>query len=435
MTPYEPKDSQALTALTELYRDSAEPASAAELERGLNSLLARVTSGNVRFRRTVRWPMAIAAMALCIVAVLQITAVMRRHVPAPELPILTYQIDGGRVLEGGYLRESGHAGVNVKFSEGSRFTLSPGTRGRIREVGKEGARVALEHGTASFQVTPDTGRRWLVDVGPFLVMVKGTVFTVAWDPLSEQFELNLRRGRVVVSGPVSAGEIALRAGQRLAVNLAKSETLITEDNPEQATGDAAGSSVPQPAAPPDSTSSAGNDETALPSTSHTVGSSPSTRIGGERRWTDELARGQWDRILEDVKRAGLDATLNEASSEDLFAVADAARYRRQPDLARGALLAVRRRFPNSHRALDAIFLLGRVEESRTGGTAQALSRYDEYLARAPNGLFAGEALGRKMTLTEVLEGTVRARPVAEEYLRRFPKGGYAGSARVLIRVE
>jgi hypothetical protein len=434
MTPHEPKDSQALTALTELYRDSAEPASAAELERGLNSLLARVTSGSVRFRSTVRWPMAIAAMALCALVALQITSVMRRRVAAPELPMLTYQIDGGRVLEGGYLHESGHAGVNVMFSEGSRYTLSPGARGRIREVGKEGARVALEHGTASFQVTPDTGRRWLVDVGPFLVTVKGTVFTVAWDPLSEQFELNLRRGRVVVSGPVSAGEIALRAGQRLAVNLARSETLITEDNPERATGDAVGTFVPQPAAPPDSPSSAGN-EAAVSSASHTVGSSPSSKIGGERRWSDELAHGQWDRILEDVKRAGLDSTLNEASSEDLFAVADAARYRRQPDLARAALLAVRRRFPNSHRALDAIFLLGRVEESRSSGTTQALSRYDEYLTRAPNGLFAGEALGRKMTLTEAVEGPARARPIAEEYLRRFPKGGYSGSARALIRVE
>ena len=69
------------------------------------------------------------------------------------------------------------------------------------------------------------------------------------------------------------------------------------------------------------------------------------------------------------------------------------------------------------------------------GAAHAIARYDEYLARAPNGLFAGEALGRKMTLTDTLEGPVRARPIAEEYLRRFPKGSYAGSARALIHVQ
>ena len=89
------------------------------------------------------------------------------------------------------LRESGHAGIKVLFNEGSMVALKPGTRGRLRAVNKEGALVNIEHGTASFQVTPNNSRRWLVDVGPFLVTVKGTVFTVSWDPLREQFELGL----------------------------------------------------------------------------------------------------------------------------------------------------------------------------------------------------------------------------------------------------
>jgi hypothetical protein len=147
-----------------------------------------------------------------------------------------------------------------------------------------------------------------------------------------------------------------------------------------------------------------------------------------------LARGHWDTILDDVRRVGVEVTLSKASSEDLFALAYAARYRRRPDLARTALLAARRRFPDSPRAPEAIFLLGRVEESREGGMVRAIARFDEYLARAPTGSFVGEALGRKMTLTDKLEGPARARPVAEEYLRRFPEGSYAGSARALMRV-
>jgi hypothetical protein len=434
-TPYEPKGSRALETLTELYRDSAEPFTAAELDRGFQLFRARVDSVTTRQRRLVRWPMAVAAAAVCVLGVLIFSSVTRRHLPAPELPTLTYQIDGGRVLEGGYLRESGHAGMNVTFSEGSKLALTPGTRGRIREVDKDGARVAIEHGTATFAVTPGGGRRWLVDVGPFLVTVRGTAFTVNWDPLSEQFELRLRRGRVVVSGPVSAGEIALRAGQRLTVNLVKTETVITEENPEQTGGDAGEGAVQQSAGSPDPEPANVGQESSRPNPQHAPAASTVAKTGAERRWSDELAHGQWDRILEDVKRAGVDATLGEASSDDLLAVADAARYRRQPDLARAALLAVRRRFPNSPRALDAIFLLGRLEESRAGGTAQAIARYDEYLGRAPNGPFAGEALGRKMTLTDANEGPGRARPVAEEYLRRFPKGSYAGSARALIRVH
>jgi ferric-dicitrate binding protein FerR (iron transport regulator) len=428
-TPYEPKDSRALTALTEIYSDNAEPATAVDIDRGLNSLLARVSSASPRQGR-VRWPIAVAALALCALVALQVTSLIRKRVPSPELALLTYRVDGGRVLEGGYLREAGHAGVNVTFNEGSQFRLAPKTRGRIREVVKEGAHVAIEHGTATLNITPGAGRRWLVDVGPFVVTVKGTVFTVSWDPLSEHFGLDLQRGSVLVSGPVSAGEIALRAGQHLSVNLAKAQTVITEDSTEETTSDAVGASVPQQPAKAEPSSSGASLEPTEAALPH----APSAK-NGERRWSEELAHGQWDRILDEAKRAGIDTTLAEGSSDDLFAVANAARYRRQPDLARSALLALRRRFPNSPRALDAIYLLARVEESRGSGTAQAIARYDEYLARAPNGPFAGEALGRKMTLTEALEGPARARPVAEDYLRRFPKGSYAGSAHALIRVQ
>lgn len=432
-TSEEPEGSRALTALTELYRDSAEPSTAAELDRGLDTLLAHVASGKERRRGLVRWSLVGATVALSALVVLQIASAYRTRLPAAETPTLTYRIDGGSAIEGGYLRESGHDGMNVIFNEGSTFALTPGTRGRIRVVDREGAHVAIEHGTATFQVTHGGGRRWLVDVGPFLVTVKGTVFTVSWDPLGERFELRLRRGSVVVSGPVSAGEVALRAGQRLVVNLAKVETAITEESPEQASGEAAAA----PAAPgitaPDVQPSLGPRQPTGSAPSSAPVSSAVAENAVDRRWSVDVARGHWDRILQDVKRVGVEATLSKASSDNLFALADAARYRRRPDLARAALLAERRRFPNSPRALDAIYLLGRVEESRASGAAQAIAWYDQYLTRAPTGPFVGEAMGRKMTLTDEMDGPAGARPIAEDYLRRFPKGNYAGSARELIR--
>ena len=140
-----------------------------------------------------------------------------------------------------------------------------------------------------------------------------------------------------------------------------------------------------------------------------------------------MAHGHWQRILEDVERRGVDTTLEAASSEELFALADAARYRRRTDLARAALLAQRRRFPGSSRSLDATFLLGRVEEAHD--RTRAIAWYDEYLKRAATGSYAAEALGRKMVLTSELKGRSVARPIAEEYLRRFPKGSYAEAAR------
>mgnify|MGYP000395085967 CR=1 FL=1 len=95
--------------------------------------------------------------------------------------------------------------------------------------------------------------------------------------------------------------------------------------------------------------------------------------------------------------------------------------------------------PAVARALQAPLALvaapreGRWEVVAQAGAARALAWYDEYLTRAPSGPFASEALGRKMTLIERLQGPDRARPLAEEYLRLFPKGNYAGAARTLMR--
>ena len=433
-TSGEPEDTRALAAFTELTRDGIERRTTEELDQGLNVLLARVAAGRSSPRRgIVRWSLMGGVVAVCALVGLQVSTGSRKHSQVLEPSVLAYQIEGGSVIEGGYLRESGHAGIKLLFNEGSQFVFLPGTRGRLRSVAPKGARVAIEHGKASFQVTPSTDRRWLVEAGPFLITVKGTVFTVAWDPSSERFELSLRHGRVEVSGPVSGGDIVLRAGQQLVVNLAKAETLIMEEKPEETVVESVGAATSRAIIPSALRAPLMRDKPALPSPSGAPVPATVAKLEGEHRWTDELASGHWDHILEEVERTGIKAALDKASSEDLFALADAARYRRRMDLAREALLAERRRFPGSPRALDALFLLGRVAESGERGATRAIAWYDDYLSRAPAGAYAAEALGRKMTLTSESGGSEEARPLAEEYLRRFPKGSYAGSARALQR--
>ena len=427
-TTGEGKGRRALAALTELARGTVRPPTTAELDSGLDALrsrgkVPRQSSQRASLRSGSAWSLVgTLAVASAVVAV-SVVRSGRAPWPAAAPAALTYQIEGGSLVEGGYLRESGRGGIKLSFVEGTEFVLAPGTRSRLRAVDASGARIAIEHGTASFQVTPApaANRRWQVDVGPFLVTVKGTVFTVSWDAATEKFELKLQHGRVTVSGPVTGGEIALRAGQRLLIDLPQGETVISEPKPEEALEVSAG-----PAAPP----AAGQTCRRRASPRRPRRQASST---GERRWAAALAAGQLDRILAEAERAGVKATLDRASGEDLLALADAARYRRRMELAREALLAARRRFPDSPRSLDAAFRLGRVEEASDRGLAPAIEWYDEYLTRAPTGTYASEALGRKMTLMSKLGGTSRARPIAEEYLRRFPAGTYAGPARAFVR--
>ncbi|HMA91281.1 MAG TPA: FecR domain-containing protein, partial [Polyangiaceae bacterium] len=279
----EPADPRALTDLTELARNSVQRPTKAELNQGLNTLYSRISEDNFRGRVRVRWSQVGAVALVLTLVILPVAFYLHQR----ALPALAYQIEGGRVIEGGYLREAGNGGMKVSFNEGSRLELTPGTRGRVRAIDREGARFAIDSGTASFRVTPGNGRQWWVEVGPFLVTVKGTVFSVSWDPPTEHFELILRQGRVLVSGPVSGGELTLRAGQRLLVSLPKAETLITENAPEEARGStvtapALAQSVAIPAPPQPSPE---KPDSSAPSTAPAPPSTTKT----ERRWADELA--------------------------------------------------------------------------------------------------------------------------------------------------
>ena len=423
MTEPDRTDSARLAGLVGVLLGAVRRPTAGELERGLAALRARDNLRGWAKRRAL-----FVALAACLLALgtALVPAVLRRARVTLE-PVAVQRIDGGRLLDGGYLSEVGHAGIELRFNEGSKFALTPGTRGRLRTLTPEGTHFELDHGTASFQITPNPERQWWIEVGPFLISVRGTDFTVVWDPATEHLEVKLRRGRVSVSGPSAGEDVVLRPGQNLSVNLARGETAITDATADTIVRDADQADArPAPAA--------SSPFFAVPSAIRAapVGlASAGAGPQGERRFKQALASGKWDRILADVDREGVDASVRTLASDDLFALADAARYRRRLDVARAALLAERERFPNSPRSIDALFFLGRVDEARAGGRDAAVKRYDEYLERAPAGTYASEALGRKLILVKELAGPEAARAIAADYLRRFPGGSYAEAARAL----
>jgi ferric-dicitrate binding protein FerR (iron transport regulator) len=412
-----------LETLARAARSAANSPNRAELEQGLRALRARLVAARRSFQLTLRVAI-FAGTLLASLALLALLFPLRKTARLAERSIAVTTVAGGQILEGGYLSESGGHGIRIEFDEGSQVELTRGTRGRLGAVTALGARLLLDQGTATLRITPNPAHRWTVEAGPFVVSVRGTDFTVVWDPAAEELDVELRKGRVAVTGPVAGDELVLRPGQSLSVNLPKRETVIRE-----ARGDPAPSSSP---APPVASSSAAPSLPTPPRTTpprELEAPHPST----QRHWREALASGHWDIILADAERDGIEQSLKTLSSDELIALADAARYRQRPSLARAALLAVKQRFPNSSRAVDALFLLGRVEELRPNGKSAALERYEEYLAGAPSGTYAAEALGRKLILLKETAGPESARRVATEYLLRFPNGSYAEAARALQR--
>ena len=144
--------------------------------------------------------------------------------------------------------------------------------------------------------------------------------------------------------------------------------------------------------------------------------------------------GDFDGVIAEAERQGVDKALAESTVADLAALADAARYARRDDLARRALMAQRARYPGSVQARDAAFFLGGLAEGQKNDAA-SLEWYDVYLGENANGVYASQALGRKMMLVQRLRGTGNARPIAAEYLARFPDGPYASSADKLLHAQ
>ena len=413
----QPTDDAMLDRLGKLAGGAIPPMTPAQRQRGFAAVSARLAAR--QRQRGSRLGFGMVGLGAAAVATLFGLYFVARP-KALSSGALSYRAEAGEILAGGYLRSFGDQGMTLRFSEGTQFALLPGARGRLQSADQNGAHIAIEQGPARIEVTHRPGARWLVDAGPFLITVKGTVFTVAWDARSEQLDLRMEKGLVSVTGPVLENVISVRAGQRLAINLPKKEVLLHEidGSPERPATKSGGMAVLVRAAP-----------VSPPVAEHAR--APVRARVTSFGWAAALATGDVESILGEVERLGLKRALSEASNEDLSALADAARYRRQEDVARQALLTQRSRFSGSGRAGDAAFLLGRLEESHEVGRRKALEWYDLYLEGAPSGAYASEALGRKMIATHKLMGSEAARTVADEYLERFPTGAYAGAARAL----
>jgi ferric-dicitrate binding protein FerR (iron transport regulator) len=333
---------------------------------------------------------------------------------APGAAVLSYRVDDRDPPAGGYILASPTADALIAFSDGSMVRMTARARGRVVDVSHRGAKFALDDGKLSVDVVHRPRAQWIFEAGPFRVNVHGTSFTVAWNPGDAVFEVRLASGSISVASPVAGPEIQMHAGQTLKVSLRDQSSTLAKLETTASSEVQAMPSEP-PIAPPASTPSE------APRWSH-------------RGWMSALSESKAADVVAEAERRGLAAALERADSDDLWALANAARYRGRYALADQALGAHRRRFLSSDRSREAAFLLGRLHDGDADGPADALRWYDRYLVEAQHdGVGVSDALGRKMTLLQRWNRHTEALIVARDYLRRFPRGTYAHAARALVR--
>ena len=373
-------------------------------------------------RRVLRAAGATAALGALAVAGVMTRTVTSRP-PAPST--LSYTVDGATPASDGYVRALATHEPELAFSDGTRIHMQPNARARVLEVGSRGAHLVLESGRAHVHVVHRPGADWQIQAGSFLVHVQGTSFFVGWDAAQARFDLQMENGVVSVEGPPPAEKVILRAGQSLAVGRDGSRVVsATEGTPAPRV-----TAPPAPGGePPALDPAARRDEPESPP--RPVAPRPRASVAQPRLpWSERLADGDAAGILAEARRRGVASVLAAASSEDLAALADAARFQMQDRLAQRVLLTQRDRFPGTSRAKEASFLLGRLADGHGGRASDALAWYDRYLHEAPSGAYVAEAMGRMMMVLERQQRIDEARAVASEYLRRFPQGVYARAAR------
>jgi FecR protein len=371
-----------------------------------------------RGRRGVVWGLVAAAAAVVLVVSWRVVALRRQPLA------LAYRVEGAEVLREGYVRARPGEHPRVSFSEGSVVALADDTRMRVVAVDERGGHLAIEEGEVRADIVHRAGARWTFEAGPYSVDVRGTSFSLDWRGADGRFDLRLQTGLLDIHTPWSPAPYVLHGGQRLTVQSADHQVTIRDlddlsapagrlDSPIDSVAGEAPEAAAVPAPPK---AAAGNP-----------GAPPKQHAAS---WSERMASGDLRSIVDDAVEHGVEATVGERTSEELAVLEAAARYQKRPDIARRALLAQRSRFAGTPRAKEAAFLLGRMAESADG--AAALGWYERYLAEAPDGAFAAEAMGRDMIVTNRVFGVDRARSLADRYVKRWPTGAHAQLARSIL---
>jgi FecR-like protein len=325
---------------------------------------------------------------------------------------LRYEVSGGEVTGGLIRAERGEA--LVSFTDESSLRVEKSSRLSVDVVGEHAALTRLMSGKLHVKVQhhDDTSYRFLA--GPYEVRVIGTEFDLAWDPAASGFNLAMQHGEVRVVSP--DGKVRSLVGGE-ALHLPAQDSVVRS---------VAAISAPLPA-PAEQTVDARD-----------VASAARVQVPSARAratstsWDALVAKGRFAEVVRDAEALGVGAVLSSRGGSDLKALGQAARYTGDRALSLRAFNALRERFASSEAGRPASFFIARVQEEQ-GSAREALRWLSIYLGEAPRGVYAAEALGRRLMLTERVSGRATAAPLAREYLERFPQGAYAASARAILQ--
>lgn len=331
---------------------------------------------------------------------------------------------GSAPLIGAWLGAPDQRSLPLRFSDGSRFDLAPGSKARVVELRRGGARLELANGSMKVHVVPRAVTDFRLDAGPFGVRVTGTRFELGYRPDEDIFELYLEEGQVELTGCAFGRGRKLAAGQSVRASCAKQAVEVSygplraaraANEPSKAN---ASDAVRPPL--PESPSAETSKESA--SEQRTAAVAPA---GAAPDWRTLAKKGAYDEAFSAVRAKGFDAECGSADAQALALLSDVARHAGAKRQAEQALVSLRRRFPGTGDAALAAFALGRLEFDDFQAYGRAAAWFRTYLNERPSGPMTREALGRLIEACYRARDLEGARTAAARYLRDYPSGPHA----------
>jgi hypothetical protein len=306
-------------------------------------------------------------------------------------------------------------GETLSFSDGSRVQLGARAEIALSKLAPAEARLELASGHVDATIRKGTGRAWTFAAGPYSVRVVGTAFTVDWDASNRFFAVNVREGKVLVTGnDLREGGVLLGPGERLERKdtLPATATALPEPRAKQSAAPVAATPEPTPS----------RAEAAVAVTS-------------KDDFLVEAARGNYTAAITAARRAGFDRLERDLSAKDLLLLANTARYAGSASEARGALLKLRSRFPGSASAAHAALLLASQAEDRDKNPNEAERWLRTFLVESSQGELAAGARARLLAMLLRRGAQAEAEKVARDYLRLHPQGQHVAQAQAVLQAS